>query len=190
MKPFILLFLSGLLTLTSGCTAIVGGVNEDPIQIDPKERTWGSWLDDQTIETVATVNIQKADTGFSDTRIKTISFNGTLLLTGQVPKARLKTLAEETVKEIEHVKQVYNEITIGPVADLLVQSNDAWLTTKVKTGLISNDNVSADRIKVNTEKGTVYLMGLVTATEAQAAVNVTRNTYGVQKIVKVFEYIK
>ena len=182
-------FLAGILSLISGCSTIVGSVNEEPIEIDSSERTWGSWMDDQTIETVASVNIQKADPAFKDSRIKTISFNGTLLLIGQVPNAHLKTQASNTAKKINQVKQVYNELTVGPIADLLIQSNDSWLTTKVKTGLISSDDVIADRIKVNTEKGTVYLMGIVTPKEAQAAVNVVRNTHGVQKVVKVFEYI-
>ncbi|WP_263078511.1 BON domain-containing protein [Endozoicomonas sp. Mp262] len=188
MKRVITWILAGMVIFLSGCSTIVGSINEDPIKIDPAERTWGSWLDDQTLETVATVNIQKADPLLKQARIKVVSFNGTLLIIGQVPSPELKNLAGETVKNLDHVKQVYNELTVSPAADLLVQSNDSWLTTKIKTSLISEKRVSADRIKINTEKGTVYLMGIVSPKEAQAAVSVVRNTHGVQKIVKVFEY--
>ena len=184
------LLLTGILLLTTGCTALVENVNEDPIRMDPRERTWGNWLDDQTIETVAAVNINKADPGYNrSSRIKVVSYNGIVLLIGQVPDERLKDLAGETARKLNQVRQVYNELTVDEYASLVTQSNDSWLTTKIKTGLISNDQVSADRIKINTEKGTVYLMGLVTPQEAQVAVEVARGTRGVQKVVKVFEYI-
>ncbi|MGI9275914.1 MAG: BON domain-containing protein [Endozoicomonas sp.] len=184
------LLLSGVLLLTTGCTTLVENVNEDPIRMNPRERTWGSWLDDQTIETVAAVNINKADPGYNrSSRVKVVSFNGIVLLVGQVPDERLKNLAGETAKKVNQVRQVYNELTVEEYASLVTQSNDSWLTTKIKTGLISNDQVTADRIKINTEKGTVYLMGMVTPKEAQIAVEVARGTRGVQKVVKVFEYI-
>ena len=184
------LALSGLLLLSSGCTTLVGNINEDPIRMDPRERSWGNWLDDQTIETVAAVNINKADPAFNkESRIKVISFNGIVLLVGQVPNEQLKTLAGETARKVDQVRQVYNELTIEDYASLITQSNDSWLTTKIKTGLIKSDQLSADRIKINTEKGTVYLMGLVSPREAQVAVEIARDTRGVQKVVKVFEYI-
>ncbi len=188
MRPVYSILFSALFVFATGCSTIVGSINEKPIKINPLERTWGSWLDDQTIETVTSVNIQKADPDFAHARVKVISFNGTVLLIGQVPETRLKPVATTIARGVEHVKQVYNELAVGPVADLLAQSNDSWLTSKVKSGLISSSDVVADRVKVYTEMGTVYLMGIVTPEEADAAVNVARNTSGVQKVVKVFEY--
>lgn len=190
MKPLIALFFSSLLFLLGGCATVVESLNEDPITLDPSERSWGNWIDDQTIETVAAVNIRKADERFKGSRVKVVSFNGTVLLIGQVHSQELKRTAEEVVEKIDQVQEVYNEITIGNQASLLEQSNDTWLTTKIKTSLIQSDVVHADRIKINTEKGTVYLLGLVTPKQAQEAVNITRDTRGVQKIVKVFEYIQ
>ncbi|WP_330927313.1 BON domain-containing protein [Candidatus Sororendozoicomonas aggregata] len=188
MRPIYTILLSALLIFAAGCSTIVGSVNKEPIKINPLERTWGSWFDDQTIETVTSVNIEKADPDFNHARVKVISFNGTVLLIGQVPEARLKPVATTIARGVEHVKEVFNELTVGPAADLLAQSNDSWLTSKVKSGLISSKDVVADRVKVYTEMGTVYLMGIVTPKEADAAVNVARNTGGVQKVVKVFEY--
>ncbi|WP_422134532.1 BON domain-containing protein [Endozoicomonas sp. ALD040] len=190
MKRLNALILTSSLFLLGGCATIVGSVNEDPIRTDPTERSWGNLIDDQTIETIAAVNINKADERFKDSRIKIVSFNGTVLLIGQVSSNELKRLAEETAGNVKEVDKVYNELTLGSNASLLEQSNDSWLTTKVKANLIQSEEVSADRIKINTEKGTVYLMGLTTPRQAQAAVDIARNTGGVQKIVKVFEYIQ
>lgn len=181
--------LAAALTFLSGCSSLVGRIKKEPIQLDASERTWGSWLDDQTLETAATVNIQKADPLLKKARIKVISYNGTVLLIGQVPEKRLKVLAEQTTQALDPVKQVYNELTVGPPADLITQSNDSWLTTKIKASLVAEKKLAADRIKVNTEQGTVYLMGIVSPQEAQTAVTLVRAIQGVKKIVKVFEYV-
>ena len=190
MKHLGILFLTGTLALLGGCSTIVGSVNDGPISLDQQERTWGSWIDDQTIETVAKVNISKAAPEFDQARVKVISFNGILLLIGQVPSEDLKILAGETANDIQQVRKVYNELNVGEPASLIVQSNDSWLTTKIKTAMATSETVNAEQIKVNTEQGTVYLMGLVTPRAAQQSVTIARDTYGVQKVVKVFEYIQ
>nr|MDT0253255.1 BON domain-containing protein [Endozoicomonas sp.] len=190
MKPIGIILLTGLLTLLSGCAALVDSVNEEPLNIDNSQRTWGSWMDDQTIETITAVNINKADPALRESRVKVISFNGIVLLIGQVPDEGLKNLAGDTAQNVEKVRQVYNELEIGPNADVLVQSNDSWLTTKIKTSMVTNEAVVADRIKIVTEQGTVYLMGLASPRMAQEAVSIAANTHGVQRVVKVFEYIQ
>ena len=191
LKFFSVSVLAGILLLLTGCTTMIGSINEDPIRTDPTERSWGNWLDDNSIATIAEVNINKANSGFKqNSRIKVVSFNGIVLLLGQVPDKALKEEATRIVTPINNVKKVYNELTIGSPATLLEHSNDSWITTKIKTSLIQSEIVTADKIKVNTEKGTVYLMGLTTPREANAAVEVARNTRGVQKVVKVFEYVR
>ena len=190
-RLFFASFLAGLLTLTTGCATVVDSVNEDPIRQDPTQRSWGNWLDDQTIETVAEVNINKSSDEFRrNSRIKVISFNGIVLIIGQVPNQSLKDEATRIVTPIQNVQKVYNELTVGQLASVIEHSSDAWLTTKIKTKLIQDEIVSADKIKVNTEKGTVFLMGLATPKEASNAVEAARNTRGVQKVVKIFEYVR
>ena len=185
--------MSGLLIaalmLLSGCAALVDSVNQEPIAINDDERTWGSWLDDQTIETITTVNIKKADPALRSARVKVVSFNGIVLLVGQVPSQQLKELASHTAQNVAKVRQVYNELEIGPNADLMTQSNDSWLTGKIKTAMLANNAVTADRIKINTEQGTVFLMGLVTPQMAEEAASIAANTRGVSRVIKVFEYI-
>ena len=146
-------------------------------------------MDDQAIETVVAVNIQKADSGYEDSRVEVICFNGTLLLIGQVSTLALKSLAAEEAKKIHQVKKVYNELVVGAPSTLFEQSKDALLTLKIKTEFIASDDIVADRIKVNSDNGIIYLMGIVTSEEAQAAVDIVRDTQGVRKVVKVFEYI-
>ncbi|WP_067514691.1 BON domain-containing protein [Endozoicomonas ascidiicola] len=190
MKPIRTVLLAAVLALLGGCAVLVDSVNEEPVNIDHTKRTWGAWVDDQTIETVTAVNINKADPELRTSRVKVVSFNGTVLLVGQAPSERLRSLAGTTAQNTETVRKVYNELTVGKNADIIDQSNDSWLTTKIKTSMVTNESISADQIKVNTEKGTVYLLGLVTPQMAHEAVTLAANTYGVKKVVKVFEYIK
>ena len=181
--------LIAVLMLLNGCATLVDSVNQEPIAINEGERTWGSWLDDQTVETVTTVNIKKADPALRSARVKVISFNGIVLLVGQVPNQQLKELASHTAQNVAKVRQVYNELEIGPNADLMTQSNDSWLTGKIKTAMLANDAVTGDKIKINTEQGTVFLMGLVTPEMAEEAASIAANTRGVSRVIKVFEYI-
>ena len=181
--------LTTALMLLNGCATLVDSVNQEPIAINEGERTWGSWLDDQTVETVTTVNIKKADPALRSARVKVISFNGIVLLIGQVPSQQLKELASNTAQNVAKVRQVYNELEIGPNADLMTQSNDSWLTGKIKTAMLANDAVTGDKIKINTEQGTVFLMGLVTPEMAEEAASIAANTRGVSRVIKVFEYI-
>lgn len=191
MKLLGIIFLSSLMILTTGCTTLVDSVNKDPVTLDRSDRTWGSWVDDKTIETVAGVNIMKADPAFREVaRVKVVSYNGIVLLVGQVPDENLRQQAEQVVNDINQVRKVYNELEIGEHAGIRIQSNDSWITTKIKASMATAEYITADQIKVNTERGTVFLMGLVSPQAAQEAVEIARDTRGVQKIVKVFEYIQ
>ena len=184
-------FASALFLLTS-CSSIANKISDEPIALDPNERTWGQWVDDQSLETIAAVNIKKSNPAFEkeESRIKVVSYNGNILLLGQVPNTQLKALAQSTVQSIPQVKQIYNELTIDQPTTLLIQSNDAVLTTKIKARLVSSKDVSANQIIVNTENGTAFLMGMTTAKTAQEAADIASKTPGVQKVVKVFEYLE
>ncbi len=181
--------LAALLSLTLGCVSTIDAVTDEPIKQDPGERTTGRFIDDNTIETVALVNIRKADPGFEHARVSVIGFDGSVLIVGQVPSERLKRIAEETVNEVRSVKRIYNELEISGPISFIAASSDNWLTTKVITKMLNDESVPSGRIKVVTENGTVFLMGRVTREEADNAVEIVRTTYGIQKIVKVFEYI-
>ncbi|BCJ08752.1 MULTISPECIES: BON domain-containing protein [Pseudomonas] len=185
----------GLMALTlclgvSGCSSVLTSTRNSPIEDDRGTRTIGSKIDDSLIETKVSVNIAKANPELDKgSHIVVSSYNGVVLLAGQTPRADLKSLAEQTAGQVQRVKKVHNELQVIQPSSILARNNDAWLTTKIKTQMLTDESVPSSRIKVITENGIVYLLGLVRQQEANAATNVVQGVSGVQKIVKLFEYI-
>ena len=185
----------GLMALTlclslSGCSSVINASREAPIDDDRGTRTLGSKIDDSLIETKVAVNVAKANPDLDqNSHIVVSSFNGVVLLAGQTPRADLKALAEQTAGQVQKVKKVHNELQILELSSGLARSNDAWLTTKIKTQMLTDSAIPGSRIKVVTENGIVYLLGLLTQAEATRATNLVQGVGGVQKIVKLFEYI-
>lgn len=175
-------------TAMTACTQIVGATHEGPIQDDPGSRSIGSYIDDQIIETKVSVNIQKAHEAFAQASINVNSHNGIVLLTGQVPNAGLKQTAAEVANQVKKVRKVHNELIVGEPIPFMARTSDNWLGTKVKGRLSVNEEIDASRIKVITENGAVYLMGLVSKNESEVAARVASETVGVQKVIRVFEY--
>jgi osmotically-inducible protein OsmY len=149
----------------------------------------GESFDDSRNESLAAKRVRDANPGLADANISVTSFDGIVLLTGQVSSAELIPIATAQVEPLRNVRKVHNELTVAGETSLLSRTNDSWLTTKVKSALSASESSDASRIKVVTENGVVYLMGLLTRAEADAAVDIARDIKGVQKIVKVFEYI-
>lgn len=172
----------------SACTQVITATTEQPLQEDPGTRSLGSYIDDEIIETKISVNIRNTSADLNASHISAISHNGIVLLTGQTATGALKNQAAELAEAVKKVRKVHNEITIGENSSMLARSNDAWISTKVKSKLSLNSQLDASRIKVVTESGTVYLMGLVSQAEAKTASKIASETSGVQKVVRVFEY--
>ncbi|MDR0280151.1 MAG: BON domain-containing protein [Paucimonas sp.] len=185
----------GLMALTlclslSGCSSVINASREAPIDDDRGTRTLGSKIDDSLIETKVAVNVAKASPDLDqNSHIVVSSFNGVVLLAGQTPRADLKSLAEQTAGQVQKVKKVHNELQVLQPSSGLARSNDAWLTTKIKTQMLTDSSIPGSRIKVVTENGIVYLLGLLTQAEASRATSLVQGVSGVQKIVKLFEYI-
>jgi len=177
--------------LTTACASVISTLNgNDSIQEDQGSRTAGSVLDDGAIETMIAVNLNAADDELRASNIDVISFNQTVLLVGQVPTQELKNLATRVATTSNsRVKTVYNELEVAGDTSFLSRTNDAWLSTKIKSLMLVNDDVEGLRTKVVTENGIVYLMGLLTRAEADQAVDLVSKTSGVVKVVRAFEYI-
>lgn len=158
----------GLMALTlclsiSGCSSVLTSTRNSPIEDDRGTRTIGSKIDDSLIETKVSVNIAKANADLDKgSHIVVSSYNGIVLLAGQTPRADLKSLAEQTASQVQRVKKVHNELQVMQPSSILARNNDAWLTTKIKAQMLGDANVPSTRIKVITENGIVYLLGLVT----------------------------
>ncbi|WP_346837162.1 BON domain-containing protein [Microbulbifer sp. SAOS-129_SWC] len=172
-----------------GCSTVLEATHNGPIQQDPGQRSLGTYLDDEKIQTITEVNINKAHPDLKNANIHVNVFNGVVLLTGQAPSSELRLLAGRTAQQVQNVRQVYNEVQVRGNISMLASSSDAWLTTKVKSVLLANKEIDSGRIKVVTENGVIYLMGLLTRAEAERAADVTRSIGGVQKVVKAVEYI-
>lgn len=148
-------------------------------------RTAGTYLEDETIEW----KVFGLRGNYPGAHINATSFNRRVLLTGEVPNEEAKKKAEEEVRRIENVKEVTNELQVAGASSLASRGSDSLITSNVKARMVNNPAFSPIHVKVLTEAGVVYLMGLVTQQEGEAAVEVARNTSGVVRVVKVFEYI-
>jgi osmotically-inducible protein OsmY len=181
---------SMLFFLNSCATVISATAGDDGIQEDRGRRSVGAVVDDNSIETTIKVNFNAADELLKNSHINVVSFNGTVLLVGQVPSQDTKNLATRVARTTStRVKEVYNELEVAGSTTFLSRSNDAWLSAKIKTLMLTDSDVSGRRTKVVTENGVVYLMGLLTQEEANTAVELVSNTRGVTKVVRAFEYI-
>ncbi|MCD8512118.1 MAG: BON domain-containing protein [Nitrincola sp.] len=188
MKKLSLLLLLTVFTIT-GCSTIVSSTRETPIEENEGRRTIGNFIEDNSIEFKAKVNINKGSPALSQSNVSVNAFNGQVLLTGQVPDQRTKDEASQVVSTLREVRKIHNELEIAGPTSLMIRANDTYLGGRVKAQLLADNRTHGMRIKVVTENGTVYLMGLVTRQEGEVAVEVVRNIVGVNRIVKVFEYI-
>ena len=186
---FSLLLSLSLTGLLSGCGSIMSSAGAGPIKEDPGERTFGQQMTDESIETKAHVNINAADEGYNDAHLSIVSFNGFVLLAGQVPSEALKTLATDVVRKIEDVRRIYNELEVGPATDIGTRSRDTWITTQVKSKLLASSDTPGTRVKVVTENSVVYLMGLLTEEEADRVSLVAAEVSNAERVVQLFELI-
>ena len=124
--------------------------------------------------------------------VNVTSYNNILLLSGEAPNEGIRARIEVMMKDIPKLRRIHNEIVIAAPSSMLTRTSDTWITTKVKTSLIGIDNLpgfDATRVKVVSENGTVFLMGIVKRDEADAATDAARRVSGVQRVVKLFEYL-
>lgn len=191
-KIAIRLGLIGLVLMTlSGCaTVVVGSVAATGLVVHDR-RSFGTVIDDNVLE------LQVSDALFSDaafdrsSRIRVVAYNGWVLLAGEVQDGQRVELATEVVRDVDGVIRLFNELSAEPKAGLGRRNSDRWMSTRVKTSLGRVDLPGFDvtRVKVLTTRGVVYLMGLVSRQEGQAAVEEARRVRGVQRVVSIFQYL-
>jgi len=153
-------------------------------------RSIGNKIDDQFLEPKVAQDVSRGhpDLTSPTSHITVTAYNGVVLLAGQTPRAELKTKAGQIASSVQGVKKVHNELQVLQPNSLAARSNDTLLTTRIKTQMLADTSVPGSRIKVVTENGIVYLLGLVTRAEATSATNLVQGVSGVQKIVRLFEY--
>ena len=187
-KKFRLLFLFFIAPYLAGCAIAAGGGSAAAGFSTLERRTTGTIMEDQAIEIKAYRAIAADKELDEQTHINITSYNTAVLVTGESPVDEMRQKIVSIVSAVDKVKHVYNEITIAAPSSMVSRSSDVYITTKVKAKLFADKILSGLVIKVNTEKGVVYLMGIVSQEEAEIATNIARETGGVQKVVKLFQY--
>jgi osmotically-inducible protein OsmY len=143
---------------------------------------------DNTIAKDAIAKVKATPSLQENCHIEITCFNQAILLTGEAAMPEQRQTAENLIRAIPDVTHVYNQITVQRPASSLAQASDSWITTKIKTQLLATKGLQSGTIKVVTEKGTVYLMGIVTPEQADIAVSISRQVAGVQRVIKIFQY--
>lgn len=176
----------------NGCTTIVVGGAATGIAVLHDRRTSGTVIEDQTIEFKAASALSRNKEISSKSHLNVTSYNGIVLLTGEVIDTAARDMINQIVQEITKVRRVHNHVTIAAPSSLLSRSSDTLITAKAKTYLLTVKGIKdfdLTRVKIVTENGVVYLMGLVTHEEADAVTEVIRSIDGIQRIERLFEYI-
>jgi len=178
---------ASLVVTLSACAPLVIGGAAVTALIATDRRTSGAQLEDETIELKASGRVREA---LGDrVHVVVTSFNRQVLLTGEVPDQVTRETVEQIVRKVDNVSGVINELGIEIISSLSQRSNDLLIATKVRATLIDASDVSAGAFKVQTERGTVYMMGRVTAREAERATNLVRSISGVQRVVRAFDIV-
>ena len=176
------------LPLLQACVpaVIVGGTTAGVFSIHDR-RTTGTQADDEGTEWKAASRIPAQYK--EGTHANFTSFNRMVLITGEVFTEEAKQAIGETTRSIEGVRGIYNELQVAPASSLSSRSNDSFIDSKVKARLVDTKEISAPHIKVVTERGQTYLMGIVSQRESQIAISVARTTQGVRKVINLMEVL-
>ena len=190
-RPVLILGLASLVAAAaslSGCVPlVVGAAVGGTALVATDRRSVGAQTDDEASERKI-ANVRNTRWG-DQVHVNVTSYNGIVLLSGEVPDAKIKSEMEEIARTTNPVKRVYDEVEVRPVTTLSERTNDTYITSKVKARFVEQTAFSATHVKVVTERGVVYLMGLVRKDEADAAARIASTTSGVVRVVKLFETI-
>jgi osmotically-inducible protein OsmY len=187
MRKLRALMLLAALPLVQGCAAVVlgGTAATAGYLVGEDRRSVGTMAEDQNIEFRTGNRIVEK---FPGAHINVTAFNRMALLSGEAPSEDAKAEIERIARSVENVRGVYNEIRVGPPSTLTQRANDSYITSKVKARFLDARRFNPVHVKVVTEGGSTFLMGIVSRKEAEDATELARTTSGVQKVVRVFEY--
>lgn len=184
---FLLFF--GLFSAITGCSAILDLTKNEPIEVNSQKRTFGAWVDDLSIKTTVSHNVEKSHPDLDKAHIDVNSFNGVVLLTGEVPNAEVRAIASEQAQAVPGVRIVHNELAIRENTSFFSRMGDGLLHKRIKLRLLGVNELNGVNIDVIIEDDIAYLMGLVTREQGDAAAERTSLTKGLRQVVKVFEYV-
>ncbi len=186
MRQLITVLALASLPVFYGCAAaVLGGAAAGGYLVGEDRRPAAVLTDDQAIEFRISNRVSEKH---RDVHVNATSYNRLVLLTGEVPTAEAKADIERIAREVPNVRGIYNELHVGPPTAMSSRANDSYLTSLVKTRFVDAQRFNAVHVKVVTENSTVYLLGIVKRSEADAATEIARTARGVRRVVRVFEY--
>lgn len=174
-------------TQLAGCFPVIAGAMGTGVAMATDRRPAATQTVDRGLQLEAESTINSRYSG--QARVSVTAFNRKVLLTGEAKDDNVKQQIDQYVRGLPNARVVINELEIVSSPGFMTQSQDAYLTSKVKTLLMTAEGVPSNSIKITTEKGVVYLLGVVTAAEGDRATDVARNASGVTKVVKAFDYV-
>ncbi len=188
IRFLILIFIVSTLSL-SGCAAIVAGAAGGAAAAHDLRST-ATMLDDEGIELSATDLLYNDPELNKKIHVNVTSFNYIVLLSGEVLSSELRTYAVDLVRNLKNVRLVHNELVVADLTVFESRTYDTWITSKVKTAMLTTPDFDATRIKVVTENKSVFLMGMISIQTGNQAAEIARHVEGVAKVIKLFEYIE
>lgn len=184
-----LISLLGLILSLQGCIFVAGAAaGAAAIAMVYDHRTIENSIQDTKIANAIVNKLRTVPALKEDSHIEVTVFNRIVLLTGETPNVEWRQQAEEIAKSVPDVARIYNQLTVEGPTSTLTRTSDSWITTKIKSQMLATEDLKSSTIKVITENGVVYLMGMVSREQADIAVDIARQVSGVQKVVKIFQY--
>ena len=174
-------------TLVGCVPLVVGGAAVGAGMVATDRRSSGAQLDDTNIEVRGAARIR--DIANDNMNVTVVSYNRQVLLTGTVASEADRQRAGQVLSQVDNVRNVFNEVVVGPGSGIMDRSNDTYITSKVKAQLVSQSDIFANNFKVVTEGGVVYLMGIATRAETDRASEIARGVDGVKKVVRMVEIV-
>jgi len=187
IRSFFVILISAI--LISGCAApviVAGGAIAGAAVVDRRDAN--AIIDDNKIALKIEEKIYTDESIRRHIHVNVTSYNGVVLLTGEIPTTEMRNAVVSHAQHVAKVKQIHNETIVAPASDFSSRRQDTWITTKVKSALLSEKKINGLHFKVVTENQIVYLLGLVSRTEGDIAANAVRQVKGIKQIIKLFEY--
>ena len=170
-----------------GCAAVAVSGAATSVALANDRRSAGTIIDDQAIELRALHALSQNSELWKKCHVSVISYNNDVLIVGQTPTSAMKGDIETAIKKIPNVKNIYNELTLSKPVPLSTRTMDSWITTQVKAKMVAEREINPTRVKVVTENGIVYLLGITNKKEQMSATETARTVSGVNKVVQIFE---
>lgn len=178
-----------IVLVLQGCAVLVVGAGVGAASAAHDRRSLGTQVDDKTAYGRLTTALGKNAVIEEQSNINVHVYNGTALLVGQAPSEDLIRQVQQVAESVKNVKKLHNQVRIGTPIATSTSTNDLWLASKIKTKLLADKRIDGLHIDVAVEDSEVFLMGIVSQSEADISVDIARNVSGVTQVIKVFEYM-